>query len=423
MKTELNQFDSVSRRVFAERTAAAALGLSLMPTVDEAIAAAANNTAGKAKHVIYIYMGGGMTHIDTFDPKPGASTQGQTGAIDTGVAGIKLSEYMPDLAKRFKDIAVVRSLGQKTGAHGGASYWMQTGYQESPAIRHPNMGGWAQKALGKQHPQLPDTIYINGGGPGAGFLGAAYAPLPVGDPSKGLPNAKFMVDNKRMDTRLESLEGLNRSFLNKYDTEDVNAYSDFYDNTLEFLQSKELEVFDLKKEKKETRDAFGNGRFGQALLLSKRLVKSGVRFVRVSNGGWDMHGDLWNRGPNKINEFSKGVGTLIDTLKAEGLFDSTLIVLTTEFGRTPKINARGGRDHHPRCFSAMLAGGGIQGGQVYGETDALAMSVKEDPCSVKDFNATIATALGLSLEQRIYSPGGRPFLIANRGKPIMQFFS
>jgi hypothetical protein len=330
---------------------------------------------------------------------------------------------MPDLAKNFKDIAVIRSLGTKTGAHGGASYWMQTGYQESPSIRHPNMGGWAQKVLGKQHPQLPDTIYLNGGGPGAGFLGASYAPLPVSDPSKGLPNSKFRVDKKQMNGRLESLEGLNQSFLSKYDTEDVKAYSEFYDNTLEFLQSKELEVFDLKKEKKETRDSYGNGRFGQALLLSKRLVKSGVRFVRVGNGGWDMHGDLWNRAPQKINEFSTGIATLINDLKAEGLFDQTLIVLTTEFGRTPNINARGGRDHFPRCFSGMLAGGGVQGGQVFGRTDDRGMSVVEDPCSVTDFNATIATALGLSLEKRIYSPGGRPFLIANRGKPIEQLFS
>ncbi len=421
MKDDLLQLDSLSRRSFAERTAAAALGLSLLPSAEEAIAAA--SSAGKAKHVIYIYMAGGMTHIDTFDPKPGADTQGQTGAIDTTVPGIKLSEYMPELAKTFNDIAVVRSLGQKTGAHGGASYWMQTGYQESPAIRHPNMGGWAQRALGKQHPQLPDTIYINGGGPGAGFLGASYAPLPVADPTRGLPNSKFPVKNAELQARLDALEGLNDSFLKKYKTDDVQAYSDFYDNTLDFLQSKELEVFDLRKEKGETRQAYGNGRFGQALLLSKRLVKSGVRFVRVGNGGWDMHGDLWNRAPGKINEFSRGVATLIDDLKAEGLFDSTLIVLTTEFGRTPGINANGGRDHHPRCFSAMLAGGGIRGGQVFGETDARAMGVKEDPCSVRDFNATIATALGLDLDKRIYSPGGRPFLIANRGKPIMQLFS
>jgi len=299
---------------------------------------------------------------------------------------------------------------------------MQTGYQETPAIRHPNMGGWAQKSLGKMHPQLPDTIYIGGGGPGSGFLGASYAPLPIGDPAKGLPNSKSPVAKTRMDERLEALEGFNRSFLDKYETEDVQAYSEFYDNTLEFLKGKDLAVFDLSKEKKETRDAYGNG-FGQGLLLAKRLVKTGVRFVRVTNGGWDMHGDLWNRGPGKINGFSKGIATLIDDLKAEGLFEETLIVLTTEFGRTPKINARGGRDHHPRCFSAMLAGGGISGGQVYGETDDKAISVKENPVTPADFNATVATALGLPLEKRIFAPNGRPFFVANDGKPIMQLFS
>ncbi len=416
---DLDLLDTVTRRQFAEQTATTALGLSLLPAMDQAIG---NAPGGRARHVIYIYMAGGMTHLDTFDPKPGADTQGRTGAIDTGVPGIQLSEYMPDLAKNFGDIAVVRSLGQKTGAHGGASYWMQTGYQESPAIRHPNMGAWAQKALGKQHPQLPDTIHIGGSGPGAGFLGAAYAPLPISDPSKGLPNADFPVEEARLRQRLESLGGLNRTFLNKYQTDDVQAYSDFYDNTLEFLQSEELEVFDLRKEKRETRESYGNGRFGQALLLAKRLVKSGVRFVRVGNGGWDMHNDLWNRGPGKINEFSRGVANLIQDLKAEGLFEETLVVLTTEFGRTPVINARGGRDHHPRCFSAMLAGGGIRGGQVYGKTDDRGIAVEDDPCGVDDFNATIATALGLPLEKRFHSPGGRPFQITSRGKPLLSLF-
>lgn len=420
MKSEFNKLDSITRRKFAERTAASALGLTMLPAFDSAIAA---SSAGKAKHVIYIYMAGGMTHLDTFDPKPGADTQGKTGVAETGVAGVQLSEYMPDLAKNFKDIAVVRSLTQKTGAHGGASYWMETGYKENAAIRHPNMGAWAQKVNGAQHPQLPDTIFIGGGGPGAGFMGASFAPLPIGDPTKGLPNSKSPVKKNREDERLAALEGFNRSFLDKYHTEDVEAYSQFYDNTLEFLKGEDLDVFNLGKEKKETRAAYGNGRFGQGLLLAKRLVKTGVRFVRVGNGGWDMHGDLWNRGPGKINEFSKGIATLIKDLKAEGLFDSTLIVLTTEFGRTPKINARSGRDHHPRCFSAMMAGGGINGGQVYGKTDARAISVAEDPVSPADFNATVATALGLPLDKRIFAPNGRPFFIGNNGKPIQQFFA
>ena len=421
MKDFLKKTDCLTRRAFAERTAAAAFGLTLAPVMDRAIAAAP--TTGKAKNVIYIYMAGGMTHLDTFDPKPGAETQGQTKAIDTGVAGIQLSEYMPGLAKNFKDIAVVRSLSQKTGAHGGASYWMQTGFQESAAIKHPNMGAWAQKTLGKKHPQLPDSVYIGGGAnPGAGFFGASYAPLPIGDPSKGLPNAKFPVPKQRMDERLEALEGFNESFLKKYQTEDVQAYAEFYDNTLSFLQGKDLAVFDLKKEKKETRDAYGNGRFGQGLLLAKRLVKTGVRFVRVSSGGWDMHSGLWDRAPGAVGGFSKGVATLIEDLKAEGLLDETLVVLTTEFGRTPKINARGGRDHHPRAFSAMLAGGGIQGGQVYGKTDDKGIAVAEDLVSPADFNATIGTALGLPLDKRIFAPNGRPFFVANQGKPIMPLF-
>lgn len=425
MKKDLLRLDPLSRRSFVERTAATALGLSLVPSMDEAIAAAAAaGSGGKAKHVIYLYMAGGMSHVDTFDPKPGAETQGQTKAIDTGVAGVQLSEYVEPLAKQFKDIAVVRSLTQKTGAHGGASYWMQTGYQESPAVRHPNMGAWAQKVLGKQHPQLPDSIYINGGdGAGAGFFGAAYAPLPVGDPAKGLPNSKSMVEGARKNERLEALTEINRPFLDKFQTDDVRAYAEFYDNTLSFLEGKDLSVFDLSKEKKEKRDAYGNGKFGQALLLSKRLIQSGVRFVRVTNGGWDMHNDLWNRLPTSVNSVAKGVATLIEDLKADGLFEETLVVLTTEFGRTPKINARAGRDHHPRSFSAMLAGGGIQGGQVYGKTDNLGISVEENPVSPADFNATIATALGLPLDKRIFAPNGRPFFVANQGAPILPLFT
>lgn len=417
MKDELKKLDPLSRRAFAERTAKTALGLSLAPAVSSIIAQ--NPTPGKAKHVIYMYMAGGMTHLDTFDPKPGADTQGQTGAIETGVPGIKVSEYMPKVAENFKDIALVRTLNQKTGSHGAGSYWMQTGYNESAAIKHPNMGAWAQKMLGKQHDQIPDTVYIGGGAePGAGFFGPAYSPLPIGNAAGGLPNSKPPVDNSRMNERMEALEGLNRDFLNKYKTEDVQAYAEFYDNTIEFLRGKDLEVFDLSKEKQEKRQLYGNGRFGQSLLLASRLVKSGVRFVKVTNGGWDMHGDLWNRAPNAIGQVDAGIGALIQDLKAEGLFDSTLLVLTTEFGRTPNINARGGRDHYPRAFSGMLAGGGIQGGQAFGTTDRRGIAVEEDPCSPEDFNATIATALGLPLDKRTFAPNGRPFMVGNGGTPM-----
>jgi uncharacterized protein (DUF1501 family) len=170
-------------------------------------------------------------------------------------------------------------------------------------------------------------------------------------------------------------------------------------------------------------------------MLAKRLVSSGVRFVEVSAGGWDMHNDLWNAIPNTGGSLDQALASLIEDLKAEGLFEKTLIVLGTEFGRTPKINANGGRDHHPRCFSTMFAGGGITGGQVYGKTDKLAMAVEENPVTPKDFNATIAHAMGLDLNKVVYAPSGRPFLLAGHthdpktneivteGHPIMELFS
>lgn len=419
MKDQLMKLDPMSRRAFAERTAKTALGLSLLPAANSLVAAG----SGKAKHVIYFYMAGGMTHLDTFDPKPGADTQGQTGAIETGVPGIKVSEYLPRIAERFKDVALIRSFTQKTGSHGAGSYWMQTGFSESAAIKHPNMGAWAQKLLGKQHPQIPDTVYIGGDAePGGGFFGPAFAPLPIGNAAAGLPNSKPPVDDTRLTNRMEALEGLNSNFLKKYDTEDVKAYAEFYDNTIEFLRGEDLDVFNLSKEPKEKRDAYGNSGFGQGALLARRLVQSGVRFVKVTNGGWDMHNDLWNRAPGAIGGIDNAVSALIDDLKAEGLFDSTLIVLTTEFGRTPKINERGGRDHYPRAFSGLVAGGGILGGQAYGTTDDRGIAIQEDPCTPEDFNATIAAALGLPLDKRTFAPNGRPFLVANQGKPIQQLF-
>ncbi|MFT5469961.1 MAG: hypothetical protein ACI8UO_005084 [Verrucomicrobiales bacterium] len=419
MKDQLKKMDPLSRRAFAERTAKTALGLSLLPAANSLVAAG----AGKAKHVIYLYMAGGMTHLDTFDPKPGADTQGQTPAIETGVPGIKISGYMPKVAERFNDVALIRGFTQKTGSHGAGSYWMQTGFNESASMKHPNMGAWAQKLLGKQHPQIPDTVYIGGGAqPNGGFLGPAYSPLPIGNASGGLPNSKPPVPEGRFETRMDALAGLNESFLKKYETDDVKAYKEFYDNTIEFLSGDELSVFDLSKETKAKRDAYGNGGFGQGLLLARRLVGSGVRFVKVTNGGWDMHGDLWNRAPQSIGQIDAGIGALIDDLKAEGLFDSTLIVLTTEFGRTPKINARGGRDHYPRAFSGMMAGGGILGGQAFGTTDARGIGIEKDPCPPEDFNATIAEALGLPRDKRTFAPNGRPFLVANEGTPIQQFF-
>ncbi|MEM9015724.1 MAG: DUF1501 domain-containing protein [Verrucomicrobiota bacterium] len=439
MKQLLNSLDGCSRREFVERTAKAVFGLSLMPFTDQVLAQNAATGGKTAKHVIYLFMSGGMTHLDTFDPKPGTTNGGSTQGISTGVPGVELAEYLPNLARNFKDIAVVRSMQQLTADHRGASYWMRTGYSARATIVHPSLGPWAQALLGKSHETLPSSVTIGGGGshPGAGFLGPTYSPLPLGDAKSGLPNSALAegVDQKLFDTRLDMMNAFNSAFDRKFENDEVKAYNEFYDNALNLMSSEDIDVFDLNKESAEKREKYGDGRIGQGLLLAKRLISNGIRFVEVVGGGWDMHNDLWSAIPTRAGEMDQAMGALIEDLKAEGLFEETLIGLTTEFGRTPRINANAGRDHHSACFSSMLAGGPIVGGQVYGASDEEGYAPAEDTCPQVDFNATIAKACGMPLDKVIYSPLGRPFLVAGhkkdvstnnispRGNPIEAFFS
>jgi hypothetical protein len=439
MKDQLNKLDQLSRRQFVARAAKTALGVSILPIAGANRLLAAGG--GKAEHCIFFYMSGGMTHMETFDPKPGAETGGKTKGISTGVAGIELAEYMPQLAQRFSDIAVVRSMTQKTGDHRGGAYWMRTSYEPRATIIHPSMGPWAQTLLGKKHDTLPDSVVIGGGGehPGAGFFGPALAPLPIGDPDKGVQNSAPYngVSNDLFEKRLDLMNTFDDSFRRKFQTDEVKAYTQFYEETLKLMKSEDLATFDLSLEEKYEEKAarYGNTRVGKGAMLAKRLVSSGVRFVEVVSGGWDMHNDLWDAIPTTGGQLDQALGSLIDDLKAEGLFEKTLIVVGTEFGRTPIINANGGRDHHPRVFSTMFAGGGIKGGQVYGASDDKGIAVKENPVEAKDFNATIAHAMGLDLNKVIYAPSGRPFLVAGHtrdpktdgivteGHPIMELFS
>ncbi|MFT5469672.1 MAG: hypothetical protein ACI8UO_004794 [Verrucomicrobiales bacterium] len=438
MKDDLKKMDPLSRRQFAAGTAKAALGLSMMPVLDSAMAQA--GSAGKAKHLIYIYMGGGMTHIDSFDPKPEAPSEyaGPIGSIGTNVPGIQLGAYFTRMAKMADKLAIVNTLTQKTGAHDGGRYWMLTGYQKRATIVHPEMLAWKQEFHGKDYEgAMPQSFVIGGGAlPGSGFFGPSHSPLPIGDPNRGLPNSMSPVEGSREKKRVEALDTFNESFTNKFKTEDVVAYNQYYDNTMEFLQSDELEVFDLSKESPEEREKFGGtgNRMGQSALLAARLIESGVGGVRISGGGCDNHGTIATSFQGPANNLDVAVSALIERLEASGKLDETLIVVGTEFGRTPKINANAGRDHYPRVFSGMMAGGGIQGGQKWGKSDSKGVAVEENPTTPEDYNATIAMALGIPLDKIIFAPSGRPFLIAGHeenpktkevipvGKPITQFF-
>ncbi|MEM7011068.1 MAG: DUF1501 domain-containing protein [Verrucomicrobiota bacterium] len=440
MKDQLNKMDPLSRRKFAAGTASAAFGLSLMPTLETAMAQ--SGSVGKAKHLIYFYMGGGMTHIDSFDPKPEAPSEyaGPIGSIGTNVDGIRLGAYFTNLAKKADKLAIVNSLNGKTGAHDGGRYWMLTGYQKRATIVHPEMLAWKQEFHNKNDSSdsaMPKSFIIGGGGlPGAGFFGPSHAPLPIGDPNRGLPNSASPTgDQSREEKRMDALATFNEAFTSKFKTREVKAYNEYYDNTMKFLKSDELEVFDLSKEPDAERQKFGMGRMGQGALLAARLVEKGVGGVRVGGAGsCDNHGNIQTSFQGPANTLDQALSALIDRLEASGKLDETLIVVGTEFGRTPKINANAGRDHYPRCFSGLMVGGGVVGGQVYGKTDVRGVSVEENPVSPEDYNATIATALGIPLDKIVFAPSGRPFLIAGHtedtatkevipvGKPIMPFF-
>lgn len=426
--------DGQTRRAFVSNAAKTFLGVGSMPLfAGMANAAMANSTplnpTAKAKSVIYLYMNGGMSHLDTFDTKPGAETQGPVESIKTSADGVQISEYFPKLADQMHNVAVINSMNSTQGAHAQGRYFMHTSYFLRGTIKHPDMGAWSSMMLGKINPGLPSNIKIGGSsaGLGGGFLESKYAALPIGNPEAGLQHSQLLegITNKRFNKRMRKLKEMNQSFASKFDTKESRAYAAMYDEAVKLMKSEDLKAFDLEQEKADVRDRYGRNPFGQACLLARRLVQHGVRFVEVDNGGWDTHGDNFTRVKEKGAVLDQALASLLADLSSQGLLDSTLIVLATEFGRTPKIHTErdNGRNHYPQAFSCLLAGGGIKGGIKYGKTDAEGREVEEDMVTVPNFNATIATALGLPLEKKVMSPSMRPFTVADKGEPINDLFA
>ncbi len=431
MRNTVKQMDDVSRRGFIENLAKTAFGVSILP-MSEALfssAAQAQSTiaaAKKAEHVVYLFMTGAMSHIDTFDPKPGEESGGETKAIQTAVSGLKIGEHMPQLAAKMDQLAVIRSMTTETGAHQQGRYLMRTSYKLIGSIRHPFMGSWLTHFEGKKNKDLPGSVLVGSGNrhPAQGYLSASVAPAPVGNPATGLQNTKSpkYLDEKNFDKRRRLISQFESNFKKKYTNTEVKAYSEYYSEAVRLLKSPDLEAFDIKKEDDSVKEAYGENRIGQGCLLARRLIEKGVRFVEVEHGGWDNHNDIYETFNSRAGQLDTAIAALMDDLQQRGLLSKTLIVLGTEFGRTPKINQNAGRDHHPGCFSAMIAGGGISGGQIIGKTDKIGKSVEEEHCYPQDLNATIAYGLGLPLEKEIFSPSGRPFKVAHDGTPLTSLF-
>ncbi len=425
-----NRLSELSRRQFAARMASTALGVGLLP-VDRLFAAGegastAKHPGAKAKNVIYLYMSGGMSHLDTFDPKPGNEVMGPMGTVASKVDGYHVGEGLRRTAALMDRFAVVQSLNSTQGAHEQGNYFMHTSYTLRGTIRHPAMGAWLLKFSGKGNPMLPGNVFIGDGSrhPGAGFFESKFSPLMISNPEGGLQNStrKASVTETDFNRRIDMARHLDGDFQKTFPQKNVQAYRDLYDEALTLMKSEDLKAFDLAAEPAAVRERYGDNNFGQGCLLARRLVQHGVRFVEVSLGRWDTHVNNFVEVPERCDILDRGLSALIQDLEANGMLEETLVVVASEFGRTPKINGNEGRDHYPKAFSALLAGGGIRGGTIYGKTDETGSEVVENKVSVPDFNATIGYGLGLPLDQVLYSPSKRPFTLADKGQPITSLF-
>lgn len=389
----------------------------------------------RAKSVILVWLNGGPSHLDLFDLKPEAPAEfrGEFQPIPTAVKGLRICEHLPRLAKVMDRATLVRSVTSSEGNHDRATHHLLTGWHPSPSHVHPSMGSVATKELGLGA-ELPSYVAVPApvAYSGAGFLTAAFEPFAVGaDPSK----PGFKVDHLepslapgRLQRRREVLRDLDAFFTSGDASPDLASRGSFFEQAWSLLSSpRAKEAFDLSRETDAARQRYGLHRLGQSCLLARRLVEAGVRFVTVQDEGWDTHDNLWRRfreafagggGTGKVFQLDQSVSALIEDLDRSGRLAETMVIVMGEFGRTPKINATGGRDHWPRANSVLLAGGGIRRGHVHGATDATGELPTEDPVEPEDLAATIYGLLGIDPSKEYRTPTGRPIRILGRGKPV-----
>jgi hypothetical protein len=375
-----------------------------------------------ARAIILLYMNGGPSQIDTFDPKPGTDEAAGVGAIDTAAAGVRMSSLLPRVARRAGDLAVIRSIVSAEGNHQRARHLMHTGYAPAGGVQHPALGA----LLSAERPQgeLPGYVAIGGPGADAGFLGAAHAPFVVGNPGQPVRNLAppADVDDARLARRVELWRALEDGFAARHPGDVATNQRAVAERALAMMGAAETVAFDLDEESAQTKELYGEHRFGMGCLMARRLVEVGVPFIEVTQQGWDTHTDHADRTATLCAELDQGMSALLSDLADRGLLDSTLVVWAGDFGRTPWMNGRGGRDHYPAVTPAVLAGGGVRGGQVIGATDDRGHEVVDRPLAVPDLFASIARAAGLDPDRERTSRAGRPIATVDGGTVIDGLF-
>lgn len=444
--------DAFNRRRFLRASGLGLVGASAsgwLPALAESLAA----DPARRRHCILLWMPGGASQTDTFDLKPDHENGGEFKEIATKVPGMRFSEHLPKLADLADHLAIVRSVSTKEGDHDRGTTLMRTGYTPGGPVKYPSIGSLVAKELGQPHDTLPAYVCISPlsafglQGIQPGFLGPRYAPLSVGGRLTGQPQsadsatagfAELKVDNLNAPqgvlpadsvARKKLWQMLEDRFVNQHPSSAASAHATVYRQADELMRSEAAKAFDLTKESLAVREAYGKGSFGQGCLMARRLIEQGVSFVEVSlsgsgnnSFGWDTHQDNFAQVKRLSAELDAGWSTLMRELGERGLLESTTIIWMGEFGRTPKINQQKGRDHFPNAWSCVLAGGGIQGGAVYGKTSADGTTVEDKPVAVGDLLATLVTALGIPPDRENVSDQARPIKIAD-GHPIKELLA
>ena len=431
-------FRKPSRREFLYTGLIGGLGLTLGDFFK--LQAAQSSTPGivsppaVAKSLIHIFMPGGWSAQETFDPKPYAPIEyrGPLGSIDTKLDGVRFSEHLKETAKIADKITVVRSMTHGEAAHERGTHNMFTGYRPSPALQFPSMGSVVSHELGSKNnlppyvcvPNMPNEFA------GSGYLSTAHGPFSLGgDPANnGFAvrdlNMHAGITPERFDRRRNILSTVDAHFRTLEKSDSLDAMDSFYQAAYALVSSSDArEAFNLAAEPAAIRDKYGRNEAGQRMLMSRRLVEAGVRFVSMTYGGWDMHAKIQEGITRSVPPFDVAYAALINDLDERGLLDSTIVMVTSEFGRTPKINKDAGRDHWPRVFNIVFAGGGFKRGSVYGTSDPTGSEPDQDPLTVENMAATVYHQLGIAPEKKLMAPGNRPIDIVRNGTVVSELLA
>lgn len=411
----------LSRRHFLHTLSASALaGMGL--NLRDVMTLQAEELRQQGMSMILLFMQGAPSQFETFDPKPGTETGGPTTAISTAVPGIQIATGWEQTALQMQDIALIRSMTNKEGNHQRAQYQMHTGYIPSGSVKHPSLEAAIAKEIADPNLDLPSVVSM-GRTVGSGFLGVDYEPFVVQQPGQMPQNVTQVVPAERFNRRLGVLGKLEADFAQRGGEVVAANHQRLYDKTAKLVQSSQLKAFDLSEESPELKARYGDSAFGRGCLLARRLVETGVTCVEVSLGNWDTHDDNFSRTKTLAGQCDPAFATLIADLKERGRLEKTLVLWIGEFGRTPRINAKTGRDHYPRVFNAAIAGGGIKGGQVIGASNKDGSAVAKHPVTVPDLFTTICQALKVDPTKENLSPIGRPLKIVDGGSPITGLLS